>query len=773
MSVVSRTAEARTASPAGLRRVILAVVAALAVLSALGLSLATGPAAQAADPAIFKAGAAASNINPDTPQYIGGYGFKGGPTMDVNDDLEVRAFVVGKGKDAAVFVSADLTGWFSAYHGPELEPYGIDRTREKIATALKSHGFEIGRESVIINSTHTHSAPAVVGIWGPPDPAYLQKVSEAAVDAAARAASGAKTSEIWTAVGDVRSFVWQNGQGTNHPDGFEADNQLPIMWARDPKTGATNALYATVPNHPDQFRGEAHNKLSADWPGYARKMLDAQNGGVAVLAAGTLGRQEPPGSVNTYDEVIPQGEYVANEIQRTLAKATPLTSDTIAGSEKHFTFEADNGGLINLIVGYRNPSTACLDVLEYCPIPRSKAPEYFTPGVGATLPQVGATTSAIRVGDIVYATNPGEAFPEVNRAIRESISGARQVNAIALTDMLGYYYVRDDYTEQQFGSSNFESYNVGKDLPQINADKAREAAAELGFQTSAKTVHAPFDADVENRPGLQWYPDQLESADPTINIYGTAARSQDKLVPAPDTIQWDFDDGTTATTENGERFDHTFPGPGAYDVTATVTGSNDKTRTWTDTITINPPLAATATVTKRAWNVAALKVVGEGGSGKYVSARWTCHDGKSVDGLSVSCAGKKSGEATVTLVDGAGNTATAKVKVPKAPAKIQLVSAKPKSLVLKRGKKKAVKVKVKNVGGTTAKKLKVCVSGPRKGVYKPARKCFSGRNLAAGKAKVVKVVLRGKKKGKAKAKLTVKSGNGGSAKAAVKVRTKK
>ncbi len=772
MSVVTRSVQATASSPGSLRRLI--ALSIFAAIAAIGLSLIASPAARAADPAIFKAGAAASNINPDTPQYIGGYGYKGGPTMDVNDDLEVRAFVVGKGKKAAVFVSADLTGWFSAYDGDNLEPYGIDRTREKIATALKSHGFDIGRESVIISSTHTHSAPAVVGIWGPTDAAYLKKVSDAAVDAAARAAAGAKTSEIWTAVGDVRSFVWQNGQGTNHPDGFEADNQLPVMWARDPKTGATNALYANVPNHPDQFRGEAHNKLSADWPGYARKMLDKQNGGVAVIAAGTLGRQEPPGSVNTYDEVIPQGEYVANEIQRTLAKATPLTSDTIATGEKRFHFDADNLDLLMLIQNYRPPNGGCLEPpIGYCTIPRSKAADYFVPAAGGADAKVGASTSSIRVGDVLYATNPGEAFPEVNRAIRESVSGARHVNMVGMTDMLGYYYVRDDYTSQQFGSSNFETYNVGADFPQLNVDKARENAADLGFQTTAKTVHAPFNADVENRPGIQWYPDQLESADPTINIYGTSARSQDKLVDAPATIEWDFGDGTTATTDNGERFDHTFSKPGTYEVTATVTGSNSKTRTWTDTIKIDPPLTASATVTKRTWDGASLKVTGSGGSGTDVSARWACPGGKTAEGLAVTCPGKAAGEASVTLVDGAGNSATAKVSVPKGPAKVKLASAKPKRLVLKKGKKKAVRVKVQNVGATAAKKVKVCVGGRAKGVYKPARKCVSVGSVAAGKAKVAKVVLRGKKKGNAKATLTVKSGNGGSAKATVKVRTKK
>ena len=148
---------------------------------------------------------------------------------------------------------------------------------------------------MIVSSTHTHAAPVDDGDLGPDDPAYMEKVSDAAVKAVAEAAADMKPSEIWTANGNIRSFIWQNGQGTNHPDGFSVDEQLPIMWARDPDTGATNALYANVPNHPDEFNGTDNDQFSADWPGYARAALDDLNGGTSVIAAGTLGRQEPPG----------------------------------------------------------------------------------------------------------------------------------------------------------------------------------------------------------------------------------------------------------------------------------------------------------------------------------------------------------------------------------------------------------------------------------------------------------------------------------------------
>ena len=136
------------------------------VVALAGL-LACAANAEAAEPAVFDVGAASVNINPDTPQYISGYGYKGGPTTNVHDPLEVRAFVVSNGTDAAAFVVADLTGWFSAYQG-NLEPYGITHVREAAAAELEADGLTAGRGSVIVSSTHTHAAPVTTGIWGRP-----------------------------------------------------------------------------------------------------------------------------------------------------------------------------------------------------------------------------------------------------------------------------------------------------------------------------------------------------------------------------------------------------------------------------------------------------------------------------------------------------------------------------------------------------------------------------------------------------------------------------
>ncbi len=731
-------------------------------------------AAQPAAPPVFKAGAAAVNINPDSPQYPGGYGYKAGPFQDVNDPLEVRAFVVGQGKQAAVLVSVDSTGWFSAYHSPVLEPYGIDPTREKIAEQMNNRGYNITAENVIINSTHAHSTPTLVGIWGTVDWKYLKKVSTSAVEAATRAADSAKNSELWAGTGSVRSLVWQNGQGTNHPDGYEADNELPVLWARNPKTGATNALYANIPNHPDQFRASEHMKFSGEVPGYVRRKLDERNGGTAVIAAGTLGRQEPPGSVNDYSEVIPQAEFDLNQIQQTMAKATPVTTGGIDAAQRRFTTEADNTNLLLLINGFLNPPGACIDAEGYCTIPRSKAPEYYSKAGSGSPATVTASTHMIRIGDVLIGSNPGEAFPEVNRAIRESVHGPRQIHIAALTDMLGYYYRRADYNAQQIGSSNFNTYNVGPDLGQDNAEAAVQAASELGYLTDPPTVAAQYDPDVEKKPGVQWYPNRTESADPVINIYGAAARSQDKKTPEPATIEWDFGDATGATTDEGERFDHTFPGPGTYEVTATVEGEHEvdhvvRTRTWTDTITINPPLKATPKLTVRESTGAKLRALATGGSGSLVAARWACPGGKKLAGLAVTCPGKSAGKARVRVVDGAGNVADGQVKVP-AAARVRAGKTKPRNIVVNRGEFGRVGVPVKNTGGVPARGVKVCASAGR--VVKPARNCAKIGTIRAGKSKMAKLKLRGRKHGAATVKLTIRSVNAGRTATRIRVRVK-
>ena len=77
-----------------------------------------GNAKQGPEPAVFRVGAAAVDVTPTTPLYIGGYG-KQTLVSESHDPLEVRAFVVAKGDKAVAFVIVDSTGWFAEYQGAE------------------------------------------------------------------------------------------------------------------------------------------------------------------------------------------------------------------------------------------------------------------------------------------------------------------------------------------------------------------------------------------------------------------------------------------------------------------------------------------------------------------------------------------------------------------------------------------------------------------------------------------------------------------------------
>ena len=87
-------------------------------------------------------------------------------------------------------------------------------------------------------------------------------------------------------------------------------------------------------------------------------------------------------------------------------------------------------------------------------------------------------------------------------------------------------------------------------------------------------------------------------------------------------------------------------------------------------------------------------------------------------------------------------------------AKFANLKIKPKSKNVKRGKKVTFKVKVKNTGDASAKKLKVCGKGPKKLVKKPG--CKKAGNLAAGKSKTVKIKVKVKKSARKGKKAKVK-----------------
>ncbi len=168
-------------------------------------------------------------------------------------------------------------------------------------------------------------------------------------------------------------------------------------------------------------------------------------------------------------------------------------------------------------------------------------------------------------------------------------------------------------------------------------------------------------------------PTTSETEEPTLSFYASAKAAAPASHSASTTIgssgatqgdgmiSWNFGDGTTELRPITARFSHTFPGPGLYSVTASVTDNLGNTYSWTQTVRIDTPLKAAVVQTAGPGKSVVLSAAGEGGDGNVLAAQWTFSNGKTAYGTTITA--NKHLEGVVTITDGAGNTATTSVDV--------------------------------------------------------------------------------------------------------------
>jgi len=643
------------------------------------------------DKSLFRVGTSVVDITPDKPMVLGGYGANYTVSNGAHDPLQVRAFFVGHGDKAVTFVSLDAQGWFAAYQTPNVGDGAAD-ARADAATQLQARGYDVNAANVIVSATHDHAAPTIQGIWGHTDPAYLHLVKQAAVKAVLDAEANARDAELWSSTGTIKGLVSQV-QGTDQMAGFAVDAEMPILWAREPGTGATIATYIDVPTHVDQYNpiNSPEHQWSADYPGYVRDRLADILGGTSVVAAGTLGRQESIGAASTYDEVAEQGRFITNQVMRAMTNAHRIKDTTLAAATQSYSSAAENSNLLMAMACNHGPS---------CPFGPEPAGNngtgtWFLPNPGntftinrslsapwyATSPNaIGTSSTVARVGDQLYATAPGEAFPEVTSAVQRTFAGSNGIRGVHIVDhagdQLGYYWDQRSgiYPSAQLAQSDFVKFNVGSHMAQDNVDAARAAGLALGL--TATTEHPYAEIDNPNafaEPTIQFYSNRVETADPTVSFYATSKKAQkagstsltigSSLATQNDgNVAWDFGDGTIENHTNQTRFSHTFAGPGAYRVQASVTDNLGKTYRWVQTVRIDTPLSAAVDQdTQKGKLVLTARAVG-GQRFDVVAAHWAFSDGTTADGPTITRP-LGSVDATVTIVDGAGNTAAKTVTV--------------------------------------------------------------------------------------------------------------
>jgi hypothetical protein len=403
-----------------IRRAILAVAASLLWFSA------SRPVARAAITAACSAsessgeycvGASKREITPTSPVYLGGYGF--GPvrrSTGVGSPIYARAIAISRGAQTVVFCAIDTQGHFLAYQGDDA-PYGSADIRRRVS---KDSG--IPERAIIIASTHDHSGPDDIGVWGGVSPEYLNFVADQTVAA------------IESALRDARLASLYSGEIDTGPShllrsilaGYPLDTKLRVLLAK----GSDGAPLATLINFSAHVTalGKDNTLISPDWPAAAVRAVEKANpDSTALVMVASVGRTQPdlkaigargPSAAESY------GATVARLALQAEADAMKVDGP-IATAETILEEPADNPVLAALMINGR----AGVDRVM-----RSNREPYMADDKSKIRTPVGA----VRIGTLFFAAVPGESFPETQITMEARVAAQGHYLFSLAEDQLGY-----------------------------------------------------------------------------------------------------------------------------------------------------------------------------------------------------------------------------------------------------------------------------------------------------------------------------------------------
>jgi hypothetical protein len=553
---------------------------------------------QPAAVAHFRVGAAVVGINPRVTTWSGGFGASPPirPGHVIGNPLSVRALYISNGHRAVELAVDDSQAEFAAYQeGPR---FGITAARTAAARAIDRSrvGPRLTAADIIVQSTHSHSAPTLEGLWGPVPRSYLRQVTRAETRALVLAARRARPAVL--RFGTANAAALDDVQVAQYDafPGWAGDPLLTALQARDARTGATIATYTTVPAHPDIVCGACIGAETADYQGIVRAALQHRYGGVALVGPGTLGREETPVQATgiTADRVF--AREVEGLVETAVDNSRTLRSATIAASERTVTIPGTGAPLLALVEANHLPAEQRQQIFkatgEY-PIDRADT----APWQAGSL--VGTVVTALRIGNIAYASMPGEPFPEVRLSLAAATSGATVVALSKGQDDLGYFYpayvapftelypsdtltnsaaaeLGDAVLQAQAANLRADGVRVATALPRpVEADPKQQVEPGLQVVGGPLTARAGRRGHISVRLLATYSPPDIPSG--TLN-YGLPVGSLPVQYAPTGRVHWDFGDGTHATSgyhEFGGKdvrpyvVAHRFA-PGRYRVTATI-----------------------------------------------------------------------------------------------------------------------------------------------------------------------------------------------------------
>lgn len=342
------------------------------------------------------AGAASAAVSPPAGTYIAGD--KQNRTFTgVHDDLYAKAVVIDDGQNAMAILTIDCIG---------LMHTDLLSIRKKVA-ALS----DFPAANIVVSSTHTHSGPDVVGIWGPDlqhtgvDSAYMEFLTTTAAEQVVAADRNKvpvqiRTGESTYGLGWVENICNE-----------EIDRSVSVIQFTDKDSNPVASL-TNFACHPT-FMDATYTEVSADYVAGFYQALDSAWGGENLFLQGAIGGWVQPTSERG-------NILLALEKGKGLAKVTiQALENAEAESETSVEFRSQS-----LVLPVTNEGWKQLSAIGT--IPRK------------IRDSVETEVAWFRIGPAEFATHPGETAPWFGLETKKLMQGTPKFVLGLSQDALGY-----------------------------------------------------------------------------------------------------------------------------------------------------------------------------------------------------------------------------------------------------------------------------------------------------------------------------------------------
>ncbi len=376
----------------------------------------------------FFAGADVRSITPPVgdgapPVFLAGFQGNRRATL-VDDQLCVRTMAIREGGRAFVLTVCDLIGL-------------VRDDTLVIRRAVTDLDVD-----VVVASTHTHSGPDTIGLWGPDertrgvDEPWMAQVRSTVSDSIRAAMARLEPASVRIATTTVEGVI------ANYRDPRIVDAQVGAL-AVDRLASPRSAI-ATLANvgcHPEVLDGDS-TLVSPDMAGACARAMQITRGGVGIWVSGDLGgMQSPAEGPRTAEEATRKGQACARAALEALRNALPVADP---------------------VVRFR---TDVVRLPLWNPRYREGIATGLLPGTIRDEGCIEADVGVLELGPSRWACWPGEILPALGLRSKELLRTDHPFLIGLANDELGYILPEEDFIEPSDwddpGPQYEESMSVG------------------------------------------------------------------------------------------------------------------------------------------------------------------------------------------------------------------------------------------------------------------------------------------------------------------------